>query len=69
MNNEQCKIGLALIDLSPIGLKYYYPVMIILDKCNGSCKADFTSDLLLHFAHVEHFLTCFEDIYIIADNN
>ena len=29
--------NLILIDLSPVELKYY-PFMITLDKCNGSCK-------------------------------
>ena len=38
LNNEQCKITPALIDLNPAELKYY-PYTITLDKCNGSCNA------------------------------
>ena len=37
-NNEPCMIRRTLIDLSPIRLNYF-PFMISLDKCNGSCKA------------------------------
>ena len=37
LNNEQCKIKPALIDLNPAELKYY-PYTINLDKCNGSCN-------------------------------
>ena len=37
LNNEQCKIRRALIDLNPVELKYY-PYLITLDECNGSCN-------------------------------
>ena len=35
--DESCMVRPALIDLNPFGLKYY-PFMISLDKCNGSCN-------------------------------
>ena len=35
-NNEPCMIRPNLIDLDPVELNYY-PFMICLDKCNGSC--------------------------------
>ena len=35
---EQRKTRPFLIDLNPVELKYY-PFMITLDKCNGSCNA------------------------------
>ena len=38
LNNERCKSRLTLINLNPIEPKYY-PFMISLDKCNGSCSA------------------------------
>ena len=37
MNNEPCLIRPALTDLNPVELGSY-PVMISLDKCNGSCN-------------------------------
>ena len=37
LNNEQCKTRPTLIDLYPVGLKYY-TFMITLDKSNGSCN-------------------------------
>ena len=37
-NNKPCMIRHALFDLSPIQLKYF-PFMISLNKCNGSCNA------------------------------
>ena len=37
LNNEKCKSRPFLIDLNPIKLKYY-PFMITLEKCNGSCN-------------------------------
>ena len=38
LNNEPYMIGPLLIDLNPAELNYY-PFMIGLDKCNGSCYA------------------------------
>ena len=38
LNNEPCMIKPFLIDLIPVELKYY-PFMISLDKCSGSCNA------------------------------
>ena len=35
-NDELCMARPTLIDLNPVGLKYY-PFMIILDKYSGSC--------------------------------
>ena len=35
--DEPCMVRPALIDLNPFELKYY-PFMISLDKCNGSCN-------------------------------
>ena len=37
LNNEPCLIRPALTDLNPVELGSY-PVMISLDKCNGSCN-------------------------------
>ena len=37
LKNEQCKNTLAIIDLNPAELKFY-PFLISLDKCNGSCN-------------------------------
>ena len=37
LNHEACMVRPTLIDLNPIELKYY-PFMISLDKCNGSCN-------------------------------
>ena len=37
LNNEPCMIRPFLIDLNPFELKYY-PFMISLDKCKGSCN-------------------------------
>ena len=38
VNNEPCMIRPFLIDLNPVELKYY-PFMISLNKCNGSCNS------------------------------
>ena len=38
LNNEPCMTGPTLIDLNPVELNYF-PFMISLDKCNGSCNA------------------------------
>ena len=35
--DEPCMIWYSLIDLNPVVLKYY-PFMISLDKCSGSCN-------------------------------
>ena len=43
LNNEPCMIRSFPIDLNHVELKYY-PFMISLDKCNGSCKS--INDLL-----------------------
>ena len=37
LNNEPCVIRPFYIDLNTVELKYY-PFMIILDTCNGSCN-------------------------------
>ena len=37
LNDQACMIRPTLIDLSPIELKFY-PFIISLDKCNGSCN-------------------------------
>ena len=37
LNNEPCTIRPTVIDLNPIELNYY-PFMINLDKCNGTCN-------------------------------
>ena len=37
LKNEQRKNTLAIIDLNPAELKFY-PFLISLDKCNGSCN-------------------------------
>ena len=37
LNDEPCIIRPTAIDLNPVGLKYY-PFMISLDKCSGSCN-------------------------------
>ena len=37
LNDKQCMVRSTLIDLNPIELKYY-PFMIRLDECNGSCN-------------------------------
>ena len=37
LNDELCMISPTLIDLNPVELKYY-PFMISLDKCSGSCN-------------------------------
>ena len=37
LNDELCMVRPNFIDLNPIELKYY-PFMISLGKCNGSCK-------------------------------
>ena len=38
LNDEPCMVRPALIDMNPNELKYY-PFMISLDKCTGSCNA------------------------------
>ena len=38
LNNELCMSRPNLIDLNPIELNYY-PFMVSLDKCSGSCNA------------------------------
>ena len=38
LSNEPCMVRPTAIDLNPIELNYY-PFMISLDKCNGSCNA------------------------------
>ena len=37
LNNELCMSRPNLIDLNPIELNYY-PFMVSLDKCSGSCN-------------------------------
>ena len=37
LNDEPCMVSPALIDLHPTELKYY-PFMISLDECTGSCN-------------------------------
>ena len=37
LNGEPCMVRPTLIDLNPVELKYY-PFMISLDKCTGSCS-------------------------------
>ena len=37
LNDEPCMVTPTLIDLNPVDLKYY-PFMISLDKCSGSCN-------------------------------
>ena len=37
LNDEPCRVRPTLIDLNPVKLKYY-PFMIRLDKCTGSCN-------------------------------
>ena len=37
LNGEPCMVTPALIDFNPVELKYY-PFMITLNKCIGSCK-------------------------------
>ena len=37
LNNGPCMTRCTLIDLNPIDLRYY-PFMISLDKCRGSCN-------------------------------
>ena len=37
LNDEPCMVRPTLIDLNPVELKYY-PFMISLDKCTGSCN-------------------------------
>ena len=38
LNNESCMINSTLIDLNSVELNYY-PFMVKLDKCSGSCNA------------------------------
>ena len=35
--NEPCMVRCTLIDMNPVELKYY-PFMISLNKCTGSCN-------------------------------
>ena len=37
LNGEPCMVRPTLIDLNPVELKYY-PFMISLNKCTGSCN-------------------------------
>ena len=37
LNDERCMVRPTLTDLNPIELKYY-PFMISLHQCNGSCR-------------------------------
>ena len=37
LNDETCMVRPALFDFNPVEVKYY-PFMISLDKCNGSCN-------------------------------
>ena len=37
-NNKQWKSRIIFVDLNPIELEYY-PLVISLDKCNGSCNS------------------------------
>ena len=37
LNNELCMVRPTLIDMNPVGLKYY-SFMISLNKCTGSCN-------------------------------
>ena len=37
LNDEPCMVTSTFIDLNPVELKYY-PLMISLDKCSGSCN-------------------------------
>ena len=38
LNNPTCTVREMLINLNPDG-DQYYPYMVSLDKCNGSCNA------------------------------
>ena len=40
LNDEPCTVRTTLIDLNPIGVKYYL-LMISLNKCTGSCNVLF----------------------------
>ena len=37
LNDEPCMVRATLIDMNPVELKYY-PFMISLNKCTGSCN-------------------------------
>ena len=37
LNDEPCMVKSTLIDMNLVGLKYY-PFMISLNKCTGSCN-------------------------------
>ena len=37
LNDEPCIVRSTIIDLNPVELKCY-PLIISLDKCNGSCN-------------------------------
>ena len=37
LNDEPCMIRPTLIDLNPVGIKYYL-FMISINKCTGSCN-------------------------------
>ena len=46
LNDEPCLVRPNLIDLNPNEL-YYYPFMVSLDRCDGSCNTlDYPSDRL-----------------------
>lgn len=38
MNNKSCIVRPTFIDMNPDEF-YYYPFIISLDRCDGSCKA------------------------------
>ena len=38
LNDGPCMVRPTLIDMNPVELKYY-PFMISIDKCTGSCNA------------------------------
>ena len=44
LNNELCMVKPTSIDLNPVELKYY-PFMICLDKCVGSCNVLSTKNI------------------------
>ena len=46
LNDETCMVRPTLIDLNPVELKYY-PFMISLDKCSGSCNVSSTKICVL----------------------
>ena len=40
LNDEPCMVRTTLIDMNPVGLQYY-PFMISLGECTGSCNVPF----------------------------